>query len=71
MRCIIRSLIAFAGGMLIYWFYYSPLATFFLAKVVGFAQPGDTPLVWLLLFLSIILIQGEFFYGWPLRKKSN
>jgi len=70
-RCIIRSLIALAGGMLIYWFYYSPLATFFLAKVVGFAQPGDTPLVWLLLFLSIILIQGEFFYGWPLRKKSN
>ena len=70
-RCIIRSLIAFAGGMLIYWFYYSPLATFFLAKVVGFAQPGDTPLVWMLLFLSIILIQSEFFNGWPLRKKSN
>ena len=70
-RCIIRSLIAFAGGMLIYWFYYSSLATFFLAKVVGFAQPGDTPLVWMLLFLSIILIQSEFFNGWPLRKKSN
>ena len=70
-RCIIRSLIAFAGGMLIYWFYYSPLATFFLARVEGFAQPDDKPLVWTLLFLSIVLIQSEFFNGWPLRKKSN
>jgi len=56
-------------GLLIYWFYFSPLATFFLAKVEGFAQPGDTPLVWVLLFLSIILIQSEFFDGWPLKRK--
>ena len=69
-RCILRTLIAMAGGMLIYWFYYSPLATFFLAKVIGFAQPGDTPLVWILLFLSVIMIQSDFFDGWPLKKKG-
>ena len=69
LKAIIRTIIALVLGLLIYWFYYSPLATFFLAKVVGFAQPGDTPLVWGLLFLSIIMIQFEFFEGWPLKKK--
>jgi AAT family amino acid transporter len=52
---------------LIYWFYYSPLSNFFLGKVAGWAQPDDQPLVWTLLFLSVILIQSEFFHGWPLR----
>jgi AAT family amino acid transporter len=66
-RAVIRTLIAVAGGMLFYWFYYSPLATFFLAKVPGFAQPGDTPLVFTLLFLSVVLIQRDFFSGWPLQ----
>lgn len=70
-RCVIRSIIVVAFGMLIYWFYYSPLATFFLAKVQGFAQPGDTPLVWTLLFLSIILIQSDFFDGWPLKRTQH
>jgi hypothetical protein len=70
-RAIIRTAIAIAGGLLFYAFYYSPLATFFLAKVPGFAQPGDTPLVWILLFLSIIMIQSEFFAGWPLRKQEE
>ncbi|MGD8367204.1 MAG: hypothetical protein PVG78_06170 [Desulfobacterales bacterium] len=70
-RCILRSLIVVALGMLIYWFYFSPLATFFLAKVEGFAQPGDTPLVWSLLFLSVVLIQSEFFDGWPLTRKDR
>jgi hypothetical protein len=69
-RALIRSVIAVVLGMLIYWFYYSPLATFFLAKVEGFAQPGDTPLVWALLFLSIVLIQSEFFDGWLLKRKK-
>jgi hypothetical protein len=67
---ILRTLIAAAGGLLFYWFYYSPLATFFLAKVPGFAQPGDTPLVYALLFLSVILIQRDFFLGWPLRLRD-
>jgi hypothetical protein len=70
-RALIRSVFAIVLGLLIYWFYYSPLATFFLAKVEGFAQPGDTPLVWALLFLSIILIQTDFFDGWPLKRKRQ
>jgi hypothetical protein len=70
-RSILRSLFVVALGMLAYWFYFSPLATFFLAKVEGFAQPGDTPLVWALLFLSIVLIQSEFFEGWPLKRKNG
>ena len=71
LKAIIRTIIALVIGMLFYWFYYSPLATFFLAKVVGFAQPGDTPLVWALLFLSIIMVQIEFFEGWPLKKSKD
>jgi hypothetical protein len=70
-RAALRTIIAIGGGLLFYWFYYSPLATFFLAKVPGFAQPGDTPLVWILLFLSIIMIQRDFFGGWPLVKKEG
>ncbi|MBW2468146.1 MAG: hypothetical protein JRE62_02540 [Deltaproteobacteria bacterium] len=70
-RSIIRTAIAIAGGLLFYAFYYSPLATFFLAKVPGVAQPGDTPLAWILLFLSIIMIQSEFFAGWPLKKQEE
>jgi hypothetical protein len=67
-RAILRTAIAIGGGLLLYGFYYSPLGTFFLAKVPGFAQPDDTPLVWILLFLSIIMIQNDFFAGWPLNK---
>ena len=70
-RSIVRTVIAIAGGLLFYAFYYSPLATFFLAKVPGFGQPDDTPLVWILLFLSIIMIQSDFFEGWPLRKRED
>ena len=70
-RAIIRTAITIAGGLLFYAFYYSPLATFFLAKVPGFAQPDDTGLVWTLLFLSIIMIQSDFFAGWPLRKRED
>ena len=69
LNAIIRTVIAIAGGMLFYWFYYSPLATFFLAKVPGIAQPGDTSLVWTILFLSIVMIQADFFEGWPLTKR--
>jgi hypothetical protein len=69
LRSIIRTIIAMAGGLLIYLFYYSPASTFFLAKVPGVAQPDDKPLVWTLLFLSIILIQSDFFDGWPLKRK--
>ena len=70
LRSIIRTGITVVGGLLIYLFYYSPATTFFLAKVPGVAQPDDKPLVWTFLFLSIILIQSEFFNGWPLKRKK-
>ncbi|MDB4264939.1 hypothetical protein N9893_02620, partial [bacterium] len=67
-RAIIRTAISVIGGMLIYLFYYSAAATFFLGKVPGFAQPGDTPLVWIILFLCVIMVHCDFFEGWPLRR---
>ena len=70
-RAVIRSIICTAGGLLIYWFYYSPLTKFFLGKVEGWGQPDDKPLVWTMLFLAVVLIQGEFFHNWPLRRKTD
>ncbi|MFW6053133.1 MAG: hypothetical protein ACOC8I_04420 [Desulfosalsimonas sp.] len=70
-RAAARSVIAVVGGMLIYWFYFSPLAVFFLARVEGFAQPDDKPLVWVLLFLGIILVHNEFFDRWPLKQMEK
>jgi amino acid transporter, AAT family len=69
-RSIVRTLLSIAMGFLFYLFYYSPLATFFLAKVPGVAQPGDTPLVFTMLFLCVILIQRDFFYGWSLQQRD-
>ena len=71
LRAIIRSLIGVAGGMLIYWFYYSPLAVVVLGKVPGRAQPDDQPLVWTLLFLAVLLMQVQFFHNWPLRRAGS
>ena len=71
LRAFVRTIISIAGGLLFYWFYYSPLATVLLAKVPGFAQPGDTPLVYIMLFLCVILIQKDFFDGWPLSDRRS
>jgi hypothetical protein len=71
LRSIIRTLIAVGGGMLIYWFYFSSAGCAVLGRVPGFAQPDDTPLVWTILFLCVILIQKEFFLGWPLRRPKE
>ncbi|MGB8527381.1 MAG: hypothetical protein WCD75_11185, partial [Rhodoplanes sp.] len=54
-----------------YLFYYSSLSTLLLGKVPGFGQPEETPLVWTLLFLGVVLIQMEFFRGWPLRQEEK
>jgi hypothetical protein len=67
----IRTVLAIAGGIGFYAFYYSNAATRVLAKVPGFGQPGDTPLVWTFLFVSVIMIQMDFFEGWPLTKQSR
>ena len=71
LRAVLRTLIAIAGGMLFYGFYYSPAANFFLSKVPGFAQPADTSLVWTILFLSVVMVQVDYFQGWPLRQGAN
>jgi len=70
-RAIIRTVITMAGGILIYFFYYSPATIFFLGCETGRGYPADTPLAWVMLFLSIILIQGEFFQGWPLSRTEE
>ncbi|MFH0821447.1 MAG: hypothetical protein V2B18_01760 [Pseudomonadota bacterium] len=69
LKGLFRTLVSFLGGGLIYWFYYSPAATYILGKVPGIAQPDDTPLVWTLLFLSVIMVHADFFGGIPLYRK--
>ncbi len=69
LRALVRTLIAFAIGGLLYWLYYSPVSTYLLGKVPGIAQPDDTPLVWTLLFLSVIMVHADFFERWPLNHK--
>lgn len=61
-----RTLLAAAIGAAAYLFYYSPAGTALLGRVPGIGQPEDTPLVWTLLFIAVILCQREFFCGWPL-----
>ena len=67
----IRTVLAIGIGVLTYAFYYSPPADSMLGKVAGVAQPGDTPLVWLILFISVILVHGHFFDAWPLRRRRG
>lgn len=67
-RAIVRTVIATAGGCAFYWFYYSSACTFLLGKVPGIAQPDDTPLVWTILFLSVVMVQADFFANWPLKR---
>jgi len=70
-RAAIRTAAAAVGGALFYVFYYSPASTLLLGKVPGIAQPEDTSLVWTLLFLAVVLIQAEFFRGWPLMRSRK
>lgn len=65
-RAALRTVIAFAGGAVLYLFYYSSASTLLLGKVPGIAQPDDTPLVWTMLFLSVVMVQADFFEGWPM-----
>lgn len=70
LRGCIRTLLACAGGAVLYLFYYSPASTFLLGKVPGIAQPDDTPLVWTMLFLSVVMIHADFFEGWPMASPA-
>ena len=71
LNAVIRTLIVFCGSILLHLFYYSNATTFFLGKVPGIAQPDDTPLVWTILFLCIIVVHSDFFSGWPLKKNQG
>jgi amino acid transporter, AAT family len=71
LNAIVRTLLAIVGGVLFHIFYYSNATVFFLGKVPGIAQPDDTPLVWTILFLSIIVVHRDFFEGWPLKKTGK
>lgn len=64
----VRTAAALAAAAALHLFYYSSAATRLLGKVPGMAQPEDTPLVWTLLFLAVVLVQRDLFVGWPLRR---
>lgn len=68
---LVRTLVAGLGAAALYVFYYSAAANRLLGKVQGVAQPEDTPLVWAFLFLTIVLVQRDFFDGWPLQSRGT
>jgi AAT family amino acid transporter len=67
----VRTLLAAGGAGLLYVYYYSEAATRMLGKVQGIAQPEDTPLVFTLLFLSVVLVQRDLLDGWPLSRGTE
>lgn len=69
-RALLRTVISFVIAGLVYLFYYSPLSTLILGKVPGIAQPDDTPLVWTMLYITIIIIHADFFMLWPMNRKA-
>jgi hypothetical protein len=70
-RRLARTAVALAVTAALHVFYYSEAATHLLGKVAGVAQPEDSPLVWTLLFLAVVLIQRDLFEGWPLRQRET
>lgn len=66
-----RTAFALGGAALLHVFYYSDVATRLLGKVPGMAQPEDTPLVFTLLFLAVVLVQRDLFDRWPLRRRED
>ncbi len=67
----LRTALAVVGAAVLHVFYYSAAGTRLLGKVPGIAQPEDTPLVWTLLFLAVVLVQRDLFDGWPLRRREG
>jgi hypothetical protein len=68
---VLRTAAIAGGAIVLHLYYYSGAATRMLGKVPGMGQPEDTPLVWTLLFLSVVLVQRDLFGGWPLRRAGN
>jgi hypothetical protein len=42
-----------------------------LGRVEGIAQPEDTPLVWTLAFLAVVIVQRDLFARWPLPAREG
>ncbi len=63
--------LAMAATAGLHLLYYAPIGDRLLGKVRGFAQPEDTPLVWTLLVLALVLAQRDFFARWPLRAREE
>lgn len=70
-RLAVRMLLAALFAAAAYLFYYSSAGTALLGRVPGIGQPEDTPLVWTLLFIAVVLCQMEFFRGWPLAASAR
>jgi AAT family amino acid transporter len=62
------AVLAVAAGLHV--FYYSSAATRLLGKVPGYGQPEDSPLVWSLLCLAVVLAQRDLFDRWPLHRSE-
>jgi hypothetical protein len=63
-----RTIVAVAAAAALRIFYYSDAGTRLLGKVPGVGQPEDSPLVWSLLFLAVVLVQRDLFERWPLGR---
>jgi AAT family amino acid transporter len=63
-----RTALTLGATSALHVFYYSDAATALLGKVPGVGQPEDSPLVWSLLFLAVVLIQRDLFDRWPLGR---
>jgi amino acid transporter, AAT family len=66
-RAVVRTAIAFAGGLGLMWLYYA-LGPIFLGTVPGVAQEGDTSLAWTVMFIIIVVSHSLFFDGFPMKK---
>jgi AAT family amino acid transporter len=69
LRALIRTAIAGGGGLIIAKLYYV-LGPTFLGTVQGIAQENDTSLCWTVMVLILIVAHGEFFDGFPFKKRA-
>ncbi len=67
LRASMRFIAVVIGAYIIRAIYYSWVSTITLGRVPGMGQPDDTPLVWTILLLSIIMIHADFFQQWPMK----
>lgn len=65
---VVRFVVVVAGGMLLYWFYYSEsLGPAYVDRVPGVGNIDATSLCWTIMSLAIILVYDRFFNAYPLR----